>query len=290
VALPHSLGLALAQDIICSDPLPTDDLSLRDGYALRSEDRRSELRSLGAATAGCAFAGVVGPGECVAIATGAMLPAGADAVAPAEDCATDGDRVSVRDWPAAGQFVHRRGSEAQEGDRLVTAGTVLGPEEIGRIADAGRFWVQVRRPQIGLVAIGDELVAVGEPIGPGQRRESNRWYLAAAVRSGGGDVLLARRMPDDVPALAEASAAWAGCHLVVTTGGAGCGPRDAARQLLVARAEVQFGAVEMRPGGGTLFALLRGVPVLALPGRAEAMKRAWQALGVWALDCLRGVA
>lgn len=289
VALPHCAGLALAEDVVCRDALPTAEISLRDGYAVASGEAPAPLRCLGIALPGRAFAGVVGPGECVQTATGAVLPAGADAVAPQEHCSVEGDEVAVHRWPEAGRLVQQEGSEAEPGRLLLSAGTVLGPDEVETLASAGRLWVKVRRPRLGIVATGNELVAVGDSVGPGQRRESNRWYLAAAVRAAGAEVVLTVRVSDDVQALEAASAAWGACDLVVTTGGAGPGPRDAVRQFLEAAADLRFSGVDIRPGAGTLFAMLKGTPVLALPGRTEAMKNAWRQLGTCALDRLRGV-
>ncbi|MCX6031921.1 MAG: molybdopterin molybdenumtransferase MoeA, partial [Chloroflexi bacterium] len=160
-----------AQDLIAQDDSPTTDVSLKDGYAVQSADvaqaapdRPVPLHLAGEVAAGGNFAGQVSQGTAVRILSGAPLPAGADAVLAEEFAVRDGERVFALTDAAAGRNVMRRGSELAGGQCIIAAGTVLRPAQVGLLAAAGYSEAPVvRRPRVGIVATGDEVVGLGFP-------------------------------------------------------------------------------------------------------------------------------
>lgn len=284
VLLPEALGRVLAAPVAAQDSLPPFANSSMDGYALRAADvsaasaaAPADLRVVGDVAAGAQPTVVVMPGTAARIMTGAPLPEGADAVVPVED--TDEpwrgaerplpERVAVRRAVQAGDYVRYPGEDIRAGTTVLEAGHVLRPQEIGVLASLGVGQVSlVRRPRVGVLATGDELIAVAEALRPGKIRNSNSYAQAAQVQAlGGVPVLLgvAVDTEDDVRAKLDAAVA-AEVDLLISSAGVSVGAYDVVKHVLDRAGEVNFWRVRMRPGKPLAFGDYRGIPYLGLPG------------------------
>ena len=271
VPLPEAFGRVLAADLHARVTQPPVAVSAMDGYAVRAADVASvpvDLRCIGEAPAGRAFAGTLGPGECVRIFTGAPVPAGADAIVIQEDTEAEGDRVTVREGAPAGRYVRAAGLDFAAGKVGLTAGRLMTARDVGLAAAMNLPWVEVRRrPRIAILATGDEIVRPGDPVGPSQIVSSNSLALAATVRALGGEPLDLGIALDTRESLASRIAAARGADLLVTTGGASVGDYDLVREVLGDRGlSLDFYKIAMRPGKPLSFGRLGDVPVLGLPG------------------------
>ena len=220
------------------------------------------------ARAGAGFGGHVGPGEAARIFTGAPLPAGTDTIIIQEDTEREGDRVRVLGGAPRGRYVRREGLDFAEGEVLLKAGRRLTARDIGLLAAMNRPWLLVhRRPRIGILSTGDEIVMPGDPIGPHQIVSSNSLALAAFVAACGGIPVSVGNAPDDPEALRQIAAATSGVDLLVTTGGASVGQHDLVRDALAADGlELDFWQIAMRPGKPLIVGRYRGTPMIGLPG------------------------
>jgi molybdopterin molybdotransferase len=272
VALPQALGRALAEDVAARRTQPPTAVSAMDGYAVRAEDVAklpAELKVVGYAPAGGAYAGTLQPGEAVRIFTGAPLPAGADTIVIQENTAAEGDRVRVVDGQAPrGRFVRPAGLDFKTGDALLRAGRVLTPIDIGLAAAMNVPWLKVRRrPRVAILPTGDEVVMPGDPVGPNQIVSSNGLALAAFVAACGGEPVDLGIAPDDAATLKAMAAGARGADLLVTSGGASVGDHDLIRDVLgEAGLELDFWKIAMRPGKPLIFGRFGDTPILGLPG------------------------
>ncbi len=283
--LAASLGRILAADVVADLDQPAFDRAMMDGIAVRSDDCRPGAPALlfaGVGRAGAPFPGLLPIGGYVRVMTGGVVPAGADAMVPFEDVATeppeDDNPTAPRRATTAvrfGQHIVRQGQEVRAGDVVVARGASLDAARLGVLAAFGAGEVPcIRRPIVGLMPTGDELVAVGQRPGLGQVRDSNRWMLAAMLEQWGAQVVHAHAAADhraDLQAGLEALAER--CDALVLSGGVSMGDYDLVGAALRALgAEVLLHRVRMRPGKPILIAELpatRGRPprlVLALPG------------------------
>jgi len=273
--LLEALGRGLAADILAPLDLPPFANSQMDGFAIRSADvpeGGAELRVVAPVPAGAAPAELAA-GTAAPIMTGAMMPAGADAVVPIEQAVPDffpapGESATVR-LPAAasGSFVRDAGSDIRSGEPALAAGTFLGPGQLGLLAALGFTEVPVRaRLRVLLVTTGDEVVAPGNPLGPGKIFDSNGTLLESSMRQAG---LLVTRTgistdrPEELAGLLRRHAP--AVDLIVTTGGVSKGAYEVVRQAMAGH-DVEFGAVAMQPGGPQGIGSFGGVPVLGFPG------------------------
>lgn len=277
VDIDECLGLITVADVTARVDLPGFDNSAMDGYAVRAadvagaqEDRPVALQVVGEVPAGGDAASLaVGAGQAVRIMTGAMMPAGADAVVMVED--TDGglDRVTVRRAVPAGRSIRPAGEDVRAGTVVIPAGTEVNARIIGLAAATGHARLPVHpRPVIGVVSTGDELVEPGRTLRPGQIHESNSAMLAAAARALGATVALRMWTGDDPAAFVGLIEDLAGrCDVLITSGGVSMGAYDVVKAALADRG-VEFVQVAMQPGKPQGFGLIgqRRVPLLALPG------------------------
>jgi molybdopterin molybdotransferase len=271
VSIADAVGRVLAEDVAARRTQPPFAVSAMDGYAVRAEDVARVpvmLRIVAEIPAGAGFGGRLGPGEAARIFTGAPLPDGADAIVIQEDTERQGDRVEVREGAAHGRYVRRAGLDFAEGDVLLYAGTRLTPRHIGLAAAMNRPWLFVhRRPRVGILSTGDEIVMPGEPVGPHQIVSSNALALCAFVTACGGAPVLVGNAPDDPDALRAIAAAARGVDLFVTTGGVSVGEHDLVRGVLSEDGlTIDFWEIAMRPGKPLMFGQYRGTPMVGLPG------------------------
>jgi molybdopterin molybdotransferase len=271
VSIAEGMGRVLAEDVAARRTQPPFAVSAMDGYAVRAEDVErvpAELRIVAEVPAGAGFDGRVGPREAARIFTGAPLPAGTDTIVIQEDTERDGDRVRILEGAPRGRYVRREGLDFSEGEALLTAGKRLTTRDIGLLAAMNRPWLFVhRRPRLGILSTGDEIVMPGDPIGPHQIVSSNSLALAAFSTACGAIPVSVGNAPDDPEALRRIAAATQGVDLLVTTGGASVGDHDLVRDALAADGlELDFWQIAMRPGKPLMVGRYRGTPMLGLPG------------------------
>ncbi|WP_327680072.1 molybdotransferase-like divisome protein Glp [Kitasatospora sp. NBC_00458] len=286
-------GCRLAEDVLAEGDLPSFDNSSMDGYALRTADTAgatgeypSVLAVVGDIAAGADELPVVGPGQAARIMTGAPVPPGAQAVAPVEwtdggsgtglaaDAMTapvEDEEVRVLRPVAEGAHIRRRGSDVAAGTRVLTAGTRLGPTQLGLLAAVGRPTVTVRpRPRVVVLSTGSELVQPGEPVGPGQIGDSNSFTLTAAALDAGAIAYRVGGVPDDAARLRAVLEDQLGrADLIVTSGGVSVGAYDVVKEVFAEYGGVDFRRLRMQPGKPQGFGRIgpgAGVPLMALPG------------------------
>ncbi len=272
VGLADALHRVLAEDVVARVSHPEVDNSAIDGYAARAADTVGasrehpvRLRVVGEAPAGKPYPGRVGPGEAVAIYTGAALPEGTDAVVAVEDTRREGDLVLLF-APASPKDIRPAGDDYKKGEVVLKKGTFLTPGRIGLAAGAGHARLKVaRKPKVAILSTGDEVAEPGEPLPPGGVYNSNSYAVAGLVVEAGGTPVLLGRVPDEQDALREKLTAG-GHDLVVTTGGVSMGAYDLVRKLLEDEGEVYFWKIKQRPGGPPVFARLGETLVFGLPG------------------------
>ncbi len=275
VPIDAAVGEILRQTITAERDQPPFDRVTMDGIAIRHSAFASGLRTF-------TVAGTLGAGgtpvpladerTCVAIMTGAALPPGADTVVPVERISRENSiaTISAGYQPVPGQCVHRRGSDHPRGAPLLQPGVVLGPPEMAILTVAGHSDVQIaRRPAIAIVSTGDELVDVGQALGPTQIRASNDRAIATALSRRGFTRCRRRHLPDDRAVLErELGTLLAEQDVLILTGGVSMGEFDYVPQVLMTLGmELVFHKVLQRPGLPLWFGVSPdGKPVFALPG------------------------
>jgi molybdopterin molybdotransferase len=270
VAIGGALGRVLAHDVTAAGDVPGFANSAMDGFAVRSGAAGRRLAIAGESRAGAPAQHALAEGEAIRISTGAMLPDGADAVLQVELTTEADGFVTLNDEVQAGRNVRHPGEDLRAGTAVLDAGIVLGAAELGVAVNAGHAAVGVaRRPRVGVLATGDELVDPGAPLGPGQIHDSNALMLSALVTAAGGEAQ-AHRVPDDRQATERAvAAALDASDLVLLSGGVSVGPHDHVKPALLANGvEEVFWRVALRPGKPTWFGVRRsdGTLVFGLPG------------------------
>jgi len=244
----------LAENIVSPIDVPSHDNSAMDGYAVRfgdlSPDSPVTLAEIGVALAGREFRGEVGPGQCVRIMTGAVMPANTDTVVIQEVVKADGGRITIPPGQEKGQNRRFAGEDLRKGKPALGAGALIRPAELGLLASLGMSEVKVkRRLRVAFFSTGDELRSVGESLGAGDVYDSNRYTLYGMLARLGCEILDMGVVRDD-PALLEAAfrKAAASADAVVTSGGVSVGEADFTKQMMARLGEVVFWKIAMRPG------------------------------------------
>ena len=268
VALEHAYGRYIAQELRAAIDLPPFASSAMDGYALRAEDSPGGLTAVGESSAGAPYLGELERGEAVAISTGAVVPAAADAVVPIEDVTVDGEHIELASAVAPGAFVRERGSDIERGDLILEAGTRLGSAQIGAAAAVGLATLHChRRPSVAVLTTGTELRQPGEALADGQIYDANGPMLTAALLTSGAGV-------EHIPAAADTAQAHRAAltralehDVVISSGGVSVGPHDlvrsAGRELGVTEV---FWRIALRPGKPLAFGVRGSTLVFGLPG------------------------
>jgi molybdenum cofactor synthesis domain-containing protein len=259
----------LARDLIATEDHPPFPAATMDGYAVVAEDPSPWREIVGRQTAGSVEAIEVGLGTAAWITTGAPVPPGATAVIPVEATElADGHVVVQREQVIPGENIRPVGVDLARGTLALAAGSVLGPAEIGLAAGLGVDPIAVtRRPRVSVLSTGDELVEPGDPLRPGQIRDSNRFSLIAALEEVGAEVVWAGRGPDEASALRAALLQRiAESDVVLTSGGVSMGDLDLVKPLLAELAAVHFRRVFMKPGKPFNFATAGETLIFSLPG------------------------
>ena len=273
VALAEALGCVSARPVVAEVAVPAFANSSMDGYAVRAQDTSDapvELAVVGTTLAGSG-PGTLGAGQAVRLMTGAPLPEGADAVCMLEITEEGAGSVLVREPVEPGTFVRRPGDDLAAGTEAFPAGTALGPGHLGVLASLGLTSVAVhRRPTVGVLSSGDELVAPPAALGPGQIRDANRPALLALVDQAGWRPVDLGAVPDEESAIEGALLDGASrCDAVVVSGGVSVGDADLVKVVLerASAGTMRWLQVAIKPAKPFAFGLLApGVPVFGVPG------------------------
>ena len=275
VPLLDSLGRLLAADVHATYDSPPLDNSAMDGYAVRHEDVKDASAETPAVLgviedipAGRIGRKTVAPGQVSRIMTGAPVPEGADTVIRVEDTRAAGSRVEILEGDDLAANIRRRGEDMKLGEKLIAAGTELGPGELGVLATVQRSFVPVhRRPRLAILSTGDELVEIDEPLEPGRIVNSNTATLAAMARAHGAEPVMLPVAPDDEDCIREAVETALGSDFILSSGGVSVGEYDFVKKVLTdLGAEEILWRVAMKPGKPLYFCLLKGKPYFGLPG------------------------
>jgi molybdopterin molybdotransferase len=290
VPILEALGQVLAEDVRSDINVPPLDNSAMDGYALQAKDTVGAapgsprlVRVIDTIAAGSISDKEVVPGTAMRIMTGAPIPKGADSVVRFED-------TDEADWRAGGpiteigicvkaekgQNVRRAGEDITKGTAVLPEGTIIRPAEVGILASLGRSMVSViSRPVVAVLATGNELVEVDQPLPPGKIYNSNSYSVAALVRRYGGIPRVLGIALDSKESLVTAIRGGLDADMLITSGGVSLGDYDIVKDVLAEEGEIGFWSVRMKPGKPLAFGTIRGVdktgasctiPHLGLPG------------------------
>lgn len=279
VALRQALGRVLAEDVMAPFDVPGHANSAMDGFAMRGADLPEtgirELRELGAALAGRPFRGRVGPGECVRITTGGVIPEGADTVVMQEHAERGDGAVRIGPGHRAGQNVRTAGEDIARGSTVLRSGRRLVPGDLGLLASLGIGEVSVRRRlRVAFFSTGDELRSLGEPLAEGAVYDSNRYTLYGMLARLPGEAVLmdlgvVRDDPEDLRRAFTAGGAAA--DVLITSGGASVGEADFVAETLRAVGETGFWKIAMKPGRPFAFGRVGNAAYFGLPGNPVAV-------------------
>jgi molybdopterin molybdotransferase len=272
----ESLGQVLSRDIYSYLNIPPHDNSAMDGYAVRFEDTVNfpRLSVIGEVACGSFPTCKVEPGCAIRIMTGAPLPSGADTVVPFEDTNEEEQgkvkpsRITIKGKVEKGENIRRRGEDIQKGVLVLSKGTPIYPPEIGVLSSLGLSRAPVvRRPVVSIIATGDELAEVGQPLSPGKIYDANTYTVAAQVRCYGGIPRILGIGCDTASSLNQKiDEGIKNSDLLITSGGVSVGDYDIVKDILACRGKVEFWTVRMKPGKPLAFGVMQGVPHLGLPG------------------------
>jgi molybdopterin molybdotransferase len=268
VELAGAAGRFLAEDARALVDLPPFPSSAMDGFAVRSADTPGRLPVVARIAAGTPAPRPLVSGEAMGIATGGVVPEGADAVIPIEYVVENDNEVEISEVVAELANVRPRGGDVRAGDVVVTAGTRLGPAQIGALGAAGIASVVCGGPpRVAIVATGTELRPPGSALEPGQVYEANGAMVTAALTAEGADVRQHGVVVDDEAAHREVLEQALSSDVVVTSGGVSVGPHDLVRRVLTELGvEEVFWGVAVKPGKPISFGVRGETIVFGLPG------------------------
>jgi molybdopterin molybdotransferase len=292
VGLAAAARRVLAEGARAAVDLPPFASSAMDGFAVRASDTPGRLPVVARIAAGVPAPRALDAGEAMAIATGGVVPDGADSVIPVEYVVERDNEVEVGEAVANGDNVRPRGGDVRAGEVVVPAGVRLGSAQIGALAAAGVAEIScARRPRVAILATGTELRRPGDALGPGEVYEANALLLAAAVAADGADIMSLPAVADDEAALRSALGQGLDADVLVTSGGVSVGPHDLVRGLLreLGVREVFWG-VAVKPGKPVAFGVRGATLVFGLPGNPVSSLVAAELFVRPALLALQGVA
>ena len=274
VMLFEARGRVLAQDVVSDADVPPFARASMDGYAVRAEDTSGAsradprtLRQIEQLFTGQVSTHTLAPGECIEIATGAPMPAGADAVVIVEDTESDGDRIRILTPVSSRQNVGRQGADIQAGQRVLQAGDLLTPSRLGAVGALGIPHVDVyARPRVAVLSTGNEIVDPGETLAPGQIYDINKYTVSAVIAEHGGVPVPYRNVTDTIEDLARAVDECLAEDVLVFSGGSSVGERDLILDVIAAKGEVLFHGISVKPGKPTAFGTIGGKPFFGMPG------------------------
>ena len=275
IDLDDSVGRVLAAGVVADRDVPPFDRGAMDGYAVIAEDTFGAsrlhpklLRCVETVHTGSVPSKTLATGQCTQIATGAPMPAGANAVVMVEETdRTDPATVAVFTPVYPQQHVGRRAADIASGDALLEAGHLLTPSRVGSIAALGIANIEVYvRPRVAILSTGNEIVAPGQPLGPGQIYDINRFTLGAVIREHGGIPVPCPTAADDLDELSDTVDACLEHDILVFSGGSSVGERDLTLDVIQRKGDILFHGIAVKPGKPTVFGTIGATPVLGMPG------------------------
>ena len=274
VAIRQALGRVLAADVVSPFAVPGHDNSAMDGYAVRfadlAQDRETVLARIGESFAGKPSGATIGPGECVRIFTGGVMPAGADSVVMQERASEDANRVAVTAGAVTKEGQNRRfaGEDLKAGQVVFRKGQLVHPAELGMMASLGVGEISVyRKLRVAFFSTGDELRSIGTELAAGEIYDSNRYTIYGMLTRLNCDVLDMGVVRDEPEVLERAFAdAAAAADVVITSGGVSVGEADFVKQLLDKLGEVLFWKIAMKPGRPLAYGKIGAAHFFGLPG------------------------
>ncbi|HTY58454.1 MAG TPA: gephyrin-like molybdotransferase Glp [Bacteroidota bacterium] len=276
VRLREAVGRTAAGNIVAREDIPPFRNSSMDGYAVRSADLKNasgsqpvRLSLRGESSAGNPFKGEFRSGHAVRIMTGGKLPSGTDAVVPVEIASADGEDAVKFDRPVRpGDFVRKKGEDVPRGRRVIASGDLLTPSHLAILASTGHPEVRVgRRPEVGILATGDELLPPEETPSAGRIRNSSSYALIGLVKESGGKARFLGIVRDRKKSIRKKVREGLSHDILLLTGGVSVGAHDYVREVLEScGVEILFWRVNIRPGGPLLFGRSGRTLVFGLPG------------------------
>lgn len=271
VELLESQGRVIAEDVVAPWNMPFCDNSAMDGYAVRACDCTAipaVLKIIGYIPAGGEMTGPVEPGCAIRIMTGAPTPPGCDAVVPVEETDDGRESVSINAPVKLHQHIRFTGEDVPAGETIITAGTLIRPQEISMLASFAKVFVPVyRQARVAILSTGDELTELGEPLAHGKIVNSNALSLAAAVKEIGAIPVILGIARDNHESHRGKMTEGLKADALITSAGVSAGDRDLVREVLTELGMKQvFWRVDIKPGGPTAFGLYENKPVFCLPG------------------------
>jgi len=274
VSLDDASGRVLAEDIVAALSIPPFDRAAMDGYAVKARDTFNSgqfnpkvLELVGELHAGETPKKRVNTGQCIQIATGAMMPRGADAVVMVEDTETENSRVKVFKAVYPKANVGQKGEDIREGESILRRGSVLDAGKIGVLASQGVNQTKVyEKPKVAVLPTGEEVAEIGQTLRQGQVYDINSHTIASVVKANGGVPYRVGISGDDPDELKSTIEEALKSDLVVISGGSSVGERDLLVSVLQDWGEILFHGIQVKPGKPTIFAILQGKPLLGMPG------------------------
>jgi molybdenum cofactor synthesis domain-containing protein len=267
-------GRILAEDVVAVFSVPPFDRSAMDGYAVKAEDtygasgfKPNRLKLIGVQHAGELFAGRIGEGECVQVATGSPVPEGSDAVVMVEFTKLDGDYVEIQKPAYPSAHISSMGEDIETGDTVIEAGEILTPAKVGALAALNRETIQLyEKPRVAVFSTGSEIKPLGSDLSPSQIYDVNSYTLTSMISGNGCVPVMKGIVPDDQESI-KASILEAARHdLGVFSGGSSVGVRDLFGEIVEELGEVLFHGLQVKPGKPTLFGIVEGTPIFGMPG------------------------
>ncbi|MBI4478219.1 MAG: molybdenum cofactor biosynthesis protein [Acidobacteria bacterium] len=275
VALTGANGRAIAQDLVALADVPPFSRAAMDGYAVMAADtfgagqyEPKVLRCIEQIFTGQIPTKPVTPGTCTEIATGAPMPEGADAVVMVEETdRTDAGDVRIFSPVYPRQNVGRQGADIAAGQTILRRGDALNPSRIGSLAAVGLKDVEVfAKPRVAVLSTGNEIVEPGQPLGPGQIYDINKFTLSTILAEHGAVPLVHAITADTLEDLSRALDECRDADLVIFSGGSSVGERDLILDVIDRKGEILFHGIAVKPGKPTLFGVINGKPVFGMPG------------------------
>lgn len=289
-----ALGRVLAAPVTAPVDVPPHRNSAMDGYAVNAEalpaEGDVELKVIGKSLAGHPFEGEVKAGECVRIMTGAMMPEGTDTSVMQEYVEQNGDMATIPCPQKAGANVRYPGEDMKAGDEVLLPGRELTAADLGLLASMGQAEVKIyRQPRVAFFSTGDELKSLGQPLGPGDIYDSNRYTIAAMIKNAGAIPLDMGVIPDEPDAVHKAFvSASENADMIITSGGVSVGEADFVTKTLSELGQVNFWKIAMKPGRPMAFGKIGNALFFGLPGNPVSVMATFQIFVRQALEVQQG--
>ncbi len=274
IRIDDGLGRVLAEDIVATRSTPPFNRAAMDGYAVKAKDTYGASREspkllniVDVIYAGSVPQKKLAAGECIQIATGAIMPQGADAVVMIEDVDRENSRVKIFKplYPKAN--IALKGEDIKKGELILEQGIILGPAKIGVLSSQGMLRVRVyEKPKVVVIPTGEEIGEVGKKLRPGQVYDINSYTLSAVVKENGCLPIKSNIVNDNIPEIKATISEALKSDFVIISGGSSVGERDLLFGILKEWGQVLFHGVQIKPGKPTMFAMVKGKPVMGMPG------------------------